>query len=133
MVPAIPDQRAGELDESEVVLCLFVIAHKDCTALAQPRQGTFHHPATGWMALLLVFIELLFADPANMRRVVVLGNSLVPGRIVEAFVQTQVLRRLLRGLGTLDDHSLDGIIQQFRVMGVGSAHHDSQRATRPFD
>ena len=29
---AVPEQRAGQLDEADVVGCLLVIAHQDCTA-----------------------------------------------------------------------------------------------------
>ena len=44
MVTAEPDQRAGELEEAEVVAGLLVPADRDRAALRKPSQGTLDHP-----------------------------------------------------------------------------------------
>ena len=124
MEPAIPDQATGKFQESEVVLCLLVVAYQDRPALAQPRQRALHYPPARWIPLLLVLIQLLLTDSSDMRPVLVISNSLPPSRIVVPLVQAQILRRFRRRPGTLDHYRLERRRQQFRVMGVGSTHHN---------
>ena len=51
---AMPEQRSRPLQQGQAIDCLLVVAHKFPTALGQPIQGPFHHPAPRWMALLTV-------------------------------------------------------------------------------
>ena len=62
--------------------CFLVIAHQDGSTLAQPCQRPFDHPATGWIALLGVLVQLLLADPAHGGDVLVIGKSLAPRWVI---------------------------------------------------
>ena len=45
MSVSVPQQGAGELNESEVIEPVFVVADEECAALRQPSQRAFDHPA----------------------------------------------------------------------------------------
>lgn len=85
------------------------------------------------MLLLLERIELLFADATHVSDVTVLLDGGFGGRIVVAFVQAQMLRLLLGGLGTLDYDRLQRVGQQLGVVYVGTGKHYRQRAATCFD
>src|SRR5579883_1488423 len=83
----VPEQRAGKLQQREVVAGMLVVAHQDGATLAPPGQRPFHDPAPGRVAASLLFVKLLLADPPDMRHVAVLGRRLPPGGGVVALVQ----------------------------------------------
>src|SRR5579871_4699472 len=85
------------------------------------------------MPLLLERIELLFADATHVSDVTVLLDGGFGGRIVVALVQTQMLRLLLGGLGTLDYDRLQRFGQQLGVMHVGTGKHERERTATRFD
>jgi hypothetical protein len=72
------------------------------------------------------------ADPANMRRVVVIHSCLMAGRIIVALIQPEMLR--LRGswLRPLDDNRIEPLRQQFGVVNVGSSNGNPERASIGF-
>src|SRR5215207_1193413 len=90
MLTAVPQQDAGYLDEPQVVGGLLLIAHQDRSALREPAQRPLHHPPPRRVALLARgVVELLLADPADVRNVAALPHRL-PGRsVVVALVQAQ--------------------------------------------
>ncbi len=57
----------GERDEAEGVAWLLVVADEDRPALLQPGERALDHPAVGGVALAAVLVELLLADPADVR------------------------------------------------------------------
>lgn len=90
MNTAIPQQGAGELNESEMIEPVLVVADEERAALRQPGQRAFHDP-TSRFVFLVSASGGLFADAANVRNVLMLGDGGVAGRIVVALVQAQVL------------------------------------------
>jgi peptidoglycan biosynthesis protein MviN/MurJ (putative lipid II flippase) len=76
------------------------------------------------MALSPAFIELLLADPANMRRVVRLRRGLMACGIIVALIQTEMLKRLGCWRWPLDDDGIKRLREQFRVVHVGSGNGD---------
>ncbi len=61
-----PEQGTGKLKEAEVVLGLFLVAHRGCSALGQPRQRALHHPPSGRVALLASSIQLPLSDTSDV-------------------------------------------------------------------
>src|SRR5215216_7042043 len=75
MLTAVPQQDAGYLDEPQVVGGLLLIAHQDRSALREPAQRPLHHPPPRRVALLARgVVELLLADPADVRNVAALPH-----------------------------------------------------------
>lgn len=64
---AVPEQGAGELDESEVVGGVLVVADEDRPAFLEPGDGALHDPSARWTGLLARGVELLLADLADVR------------------------------------------------------------------
>ena len=85
------------------------------------------------MAFVAVLVQLLLADPPDVRNVVRVGCRGSPGRVIVPFVQAQVLRRGVRRLGPIDHDRLNRRAKQLRVMDVGPGDHDAQRATVGLD
>ena len=120
-IASIPDQCAGQLQESEVVFRLLVVANKNAAALAQPGERSFHDPAARLASTASTAARLL-ADGADVRRVVVLGCGFATGGIIVALVQKQML---FLSLGTLDDHRGQQVFQARRVVPVGRRRGDA--------
>ncbi len=98
------------------------------------------HPARRWVGCVFWPAASSFSSP--MRRGLYwgdVGHRPCPrhdgfgGRIVVAFVQTQVLRGGLGRQGARDDAGLKRCLQQFAVGGVGPADASSEGAAVPFD
>ncbi len=53
-----------------------------------------------------------------------LPSGLLSGRVVAAFVQTEMLGRLLGRLRTLDDYGLQRGSQQLAIVDIGSGDDD---------
>lgn len=127
MESAAPEQRAGELDETLVVLRLLVVADEDRAALGQPGECALDDPAPGGLGLLPPAVELLLADAADVGDVPGGRASGLPGRVVVGLVQAQVLGDL-GGVGALDHGRVEGRLQQLGVVDVGALDLDSERA-----
>ncbi len=67
MQPAVPPPRAGELDGDEGVAWLLVVADEDRPALLQPGERALDQRAVGGVAQARGLVELLLADPAEVR------------------------------------------------------------------
>ncbi len=52
---------------------------------------------------------------------------------IVAFVQAQMLRIFLRGLGTLDHKGIEGVFEQLEVWHVSSGYHHRERAAIGLD
>jgi hypothetical protein len=74
MSPSIPQQGAGELNESEMIEPILVVADEEGAALWQPSQRAFDHPAARFRFLVLAGLGLL-TDAADVRHVPVLLDS----------------------------------------------------------
>ena len=46
---AVPDKGTCQLEQTQVIGWLLVVAHQYRPALGQPAQGAFHHPPPGWV------------------------------------------------------------------------------------
>lgn len=92
------------------------------------RKDYFHHPAACGVACFAGIIQLLFADATDMRDVVVFVHRVLAGWVVIAFVQTEMLGRLLAGKRTLDDDGLNRGVKQLGIMPVGAVHGRTQRS-----
>ena len=55
-----------------------------------------------------------------MRLIAATGGSVMARRIVVTFIQAQVLRFFLGGLRTFDHDGVEGRLQQFCIVDVGS-------------
>ena len=74
-----PEQGAGELEQTEEVGGVLVVAHEQRPALGEPRQRTLDHPAArGEARLAGEQIELLLPDAAQVREVVVVSTAAAP-------------------------------------------------------
>jgi hypothetical protein len=71
----VPEERAGELDEGEVVGGVLVVADEDRAALREPGECALDDPAAGGVALLPRLVELLLADAADVGKVARLLGS----------------------------------------------------------
>lgn len=77
-------------------------------------------------------VELLFADATNVRCVPVIGGRLTAAGVVVSLIETQVLGRLRRRLGTIGYDRIECSAQQLRVIYVGTSHDDGQWAAIGF-
>src|ERR1044072_1837534 len=74
--PAVPQQRAGELDDGQVVLRLLLVPDDDSAAPVQPRDRPLDHPpprlvplaAVGDVPLLLAALPAVRVVTQNPRR-----------------------------------------------------------------
>ena len=123
MLAPIPQQDAGHLDQPQVVRGLLVVAYQDSPTLREPAQSSLHHPSPRRIAFDARIIELLFADASDVRNVAPLFDDLSCRRVVVAFVQAQVLRRLLVGSRALDHDSIECRLQKLEVGYVRSGYH----------
>ncbi len=121
----IPEQADGQLHQAQVIRGLLVVPHQNRPAAVQPGARPLHDPAPRRAGLPLPGVELFLADLADVGHVAAgLGRGL-PGGIAVAFIQTQVLRTVLR-LGPADDHGGDGLGEHLGVVHVGPGHRHAQ-------
>jgi hypothetical protein len=85
----LPNIAQSPWDPPEVVYGILVVANKNRTAITQPSQGSFHYPAPRFS--LSATARLHRSDGLNVRSVAERFDGLMPGRIVVAFVQTEML------------------------------------------
>src|SRR5512135_29422 len=108
----IPVQRAGQLDQTQVVGGLLVVTHQDPPALRQPGERPLHHPTTRLVTLRPVARLLLRADPPEVRGITRFRRCLATGGVVGPLVQAPVLLHLRR-IGSLDHDRLDRRLQAY--------------------
>lgn len=77
-------------------------------------------------------IQFFFTDPADVGDVPAVRRSIVTGRIIIAFIQTQVLFPAWRGPGPGHHDGLQRAFQQLGIMHIGTRDHDAQRTTIRF-
>ena len=106
---------------------MLVVPNQNRAALAQPPQRSFNNPAAGRMSPAAAAVQLLLADPTNMRRVSTTHRRRMTGGVVIPLVQTQVLLLARRRPGFRYHDGLQCALQQFRVMNIGPGDHDAQR------
>lgn len=76
------------------------------------------------MLLAFLLVEFLFTDPANVRGIAALAGGLMPGRIVVAFVQAEMLGFGLCRTRSRHDHGIQRLFQQFGVVDVRTGYND---------
>src|SRR5688572_19231530 len=100
MIPAKPEQGAGEFEQAEVVLRLLVPTNQDRAALREPGQRPFQYPSARLVGLRSG--RALVTNERDVRVVVVIDAGAPAVLVVVALVEAQVLRpSLLDGLGTV--------------------------------
>src|ERR687892_1124212 len=129
MLTTVPQQDAGDLNQPQVVGGLLLVAYQDGAALRQPAQRALHYPSSSWITLLSLRVLLLFSDASDMRLVVVALHHFPSGLFVVAFIQTQMLLRLLGGLGTLHHDGLQRGFEQLEVGYVRSGYYHRKRSS----
>ena len=126
----VGDQAGGELQQGEVVLVLLGPADQDPAVSVYPRVGGLDYPPAGAPAGSAgLFLDLLAACP-DVRREVVAGDQLAGLLVVIGLVQTDVLRRLGRGLWPLDRDRVERRLQQLVVVAVGALVVEPDRDPR---
>jgi hypothetical protein len=78
-------------------------------------------------------IKFFLADTANMRHILISQRRIPAGRIVIAFVQTQMLWRIFRYLRPLDYNCLNRCFEQFCIMHVRCCNNCRKRAAICFN
>lgn len=119
---AEPKESAGELEEAEEVLGLLLVAHQQSTTPAQPTQGPFDHPATGWHTALGRRAPLL-PDPPDVWDIPSRCQGLPSRRVVVPLVQAEVLGGLLAQRRPLHYDGIQRGSQQLGVVHVGASDH----------
>jgi hypothetical protein len=82
MMPAIPQQRTGQLEQAEVLLGLFVIAHQNRAACAQPSVCPFHHLATCGICLVPRGVQLFLANASHVGDIAIVGYRRMARRMI---------------------------------------------------
>ena len=87
---AVPDKGTCQLEQTQVIGWLLVVAHQYRPALGQPAQGAFHHPPPGRVGLPARLVQFLLANTPDLRLVSGVGDGPVAGGIIIPLVQAQV-------------------------------------------
>src|SRR5208283_398061 len=119
----------GELNQAEVIECVFVVANENRPALGKPTKGTLDDPATRLMLLLATRDRFLVADSADVRRVFVFRHGCPAGRVVVSLVQAKILGALWGRFRAFHDDGFNGGSQQFGVVNIGPVDHGTQGTT----
>ena len=80
------------MNQSKVVMSLFLKTNGQFTEAIMPGIRALHHPATGGMATRRVGFQLCFSTPTHMRTIASLANSFSDFLSIVAFIKTQMLR-----------------------------------------
>ena len=102
---------------------MLVVPNQNRPTLAQRRERALHDPAAGRMSPAAAAVQLLLADPTDMRRVPTTHRRRMTGGVVIPLVQTQVLLLARRRPGFRCDNGLQCALQQFRIMHIGPGDH----------
>src|SRR5918993_662318 len=129
MLTTVPQQDASDLNQPQVVGGLLLVAYQDGAALRQPAQRALHYPSPSRITLVPLQVLLLFCDASDMRLVVVALHHFPSGLFVVALIQTQMLRSLLGGFGTLHHHGLQRGFEQLEVGYVRSGYYHRKRSS----
>lgn len=111
MESTIPKQAASLLDQPREALVTLVLTDQQLQAFRQPGQRPSLHPAASLAPIWSPLRTGIFTRVASMADIAVPLDHLPGGCVVVSGVQTQVLLDLL-GVGTLDDHRTDCLIEQ---------------------
>jgi hypothetical protein len=102
------DQRAGELEQGEVVLVLLRPADEERPVAVEPGVAGFDDPAPRAPARSAELVLDLLAAAADVRREAALAGELVHPGVVVAAVERQPLRLLQGRYGPLDRNRVEG-------------------------
>jgi hypothetical protein len=92
MLTTVPQQNTGDLDESQIIDGLLLVAYQDRAAFRKPAQSTLHHPSPRRVSLLARPVELLLADAPYVGSVATgLHRLLDDLPLVIALIQTQMM------------------------------------------
>src|SRR5215210_128563 len=129
MLTTVAQHDAGDLNQPQIVGSLLLVAYQDGAALRQPAQRALHYPSSSWITLLSLQVLLLFSDASDMRLVVVALYHFPSRLFIVALVQTQMLRSLLGGLGTLHHDGLQRGFEQLEVGYVRPGYYHRKRSS----
>ena len=125
-----PQQGTGQLEQSSEVDGFFFIADEPSSALGEPCQRPFHHPAACRLGLLAVGSERLLTHASDMWGVSRCGCGRIAGRMIVALVQTAVLGHLLGRLRPISHAGPTRGRQELGVVDVGPSHGGAQGPAR---
>src|SRR5918999_982384 len=120
------DPGAGEMQQREIVFHLLLPPDEQPPTAVHPGMRALHRPAPRPVAQDLARGLHFFAAVPHVSRVAPGLEGLAHGLIVVPFVQAQVLRLRRRGLGAFDHDRLQGGLDQFHVMAIGTGHGDAE-------
>ena len=126
---AVPDKGTCQLEQTEVIGWLLIVAHQYRPAFGQPAQGAFHHPPPGRVGLLARLVQFLFANTPDLRLVSGVGDGSVACGVVIPLVQAQVLD----AFRPVHPYALQRRLKEFRVVDISSGHHHAQWSADPVD
>ena len=126
---AVPDKGTCQLEQTQIIRWLLVVAHQFRPALGHPAQGAFHHPPPGWVGLLAPIGPISPRQYAGYEAVTGVGDGPVAGGIVIPLVQAQVLD----AFRPLHHYALQRRPEEFRVVDISSGHHHAQWPAGPVD
>jgi len=119
------------MNQSQLVLSLFLPADQELAKAIVPRAGAFDDPAARWAGARSVRCHSLFPAPPDVRTVRPGAGPGLNLRIVVAFVQTQMLRMVTPWGRPRHDEAVHGGQSCFHVMAIRSGNHHCQWRTAP--
>ena len=114
-----PDNNsAGKVDQSKVVLCLFLKANEQLAETVEKRVRDFNHPASGLEVRVALYFFAILTSGTNMSGILAYFNG--PGAACIASVQAEILWMLLTDSRTRNDDFIQRFFQKLDIMCVCS-------------
>lgn len=127
-----PQEGAGKLKASKEILPIFIISDKNGSAPGKPSQCPLNHPATGWVFLVAVFIELLFANAPDMGNVACRFCCGMACGVVITFVEAQMLGSFRGRLRPSNDNGIQCLGQELSIMNITNSVIGRKRSLSRF-
>ena len=106
------------MDQSKVVLCLFLKANKQLAETVEKRVSDFNHPASGPEVRIALDFFALLTSGTDMGSILTCLNGL--GAACISGIQAEILRMLLTDGWTGNHNPIQSCLYKFDVMCVCS-------------
>ena len=114
-----PDNNgAGKMNQSKIVLRLFLKANEQLAETVEKRVGDFNYPASGLEIRVALYFFALLTSGTNMWGILAYLNGL--GTACIASIQTEILWMLLTDRWTRNDDFIQRFFQKPDVMCICS-------------